>query len=123
MRKGLTYYRALPYARRCQLFVDGADRYWHAWIDELPGCEIDGPTKAAAFAALEEVFEDYIKAKLEWRSIIPEPSRWPKLSKAAARKHRSATVRLIKPAAPPSPGTSNQRVLDLERTAETLVPA
>ena len=36
MKRDLTHYRSLPYTRRCQLMVEGHDRYWHTWIVELP---------------------------------------------------------------------------------------
>ena len=76
MPRDLKHYQALPYTRRCQLEVEDGNRYWHAWIEELPGCEIDGASKAEAYGNLEEVFADYIKAKLEWDSPIPEPEKW-----------------------------------------------
>lgn len=77
MTKDVAFYRGLPYTRRCSPFVEEAKLLWHAWIEELPGCEVDADEKAAAFADLQEVFEDYIQTKLEWGSPIPEPARWP----------------------------------------------
>ena len=88
----LARYRSLPYTRRCQLMHEGTERYWHAWVEELPGCEVDGETKPEAFALLAEVFDDYITAKLEWASTIPEPTRWPNLGKSDASVPRGNTI-------------------------------
>ena len=73
--KDVTYYRSLPYTRSSQPFRDEAGHYWLAWIDELEGCKADGETQVEAFANLEEVFDDYVAAKREWDSIIPEPAK------------------------------------------------
>lgn len=75
--KDLTYYRSLPYTRLSQPFRDENGHYWLAWIDELEGCKADGETQVEAFANLEEVFDDYIAAKREWDSIVPEPAKPP----------------------------------------------
>jgi predicted RNase H-like HicB family nuclease len=100
-KKTLNDYRRLPYSRRCQLIVEEGERFWHAWIEELPGCEIDGQTKAGAYLALSEVFDDYVSTKLEWGSAIPEPERWPKLHKARRSKKTKATVEVVRTPAPP----------------------
>ena len=92
MKRDLTHYRSLPYTRRCQLMVEGHDRYWHAWIVELPGCEVDGPSKAEAYVSLGEVFEDYVSTKLEWGSVIPEPSRWPDYGKQADSFQKAMSI-------------------------------
>ena len=70
------HYRRLPYRRRARLEI-GSDgkNFWVAWIDELPGCQIDAPTKAEAYRKLDELFEDYIAAKLEWGDKVPRPAR------------------------------------------------
>ena len=75
--KDLTYYRSLPYTRLSQPFRDENEHYWLAWIGELEGCKADGQTQVEAFANLEEVFDDYIAAKREWDSVIPEPAKPP----------------------------------------------
>lgn len=75
-QKNLSYYQALPYTRRCRLDVEDGDRYWLAWIERLAGCKVDGASKAEAFRKLDEIFDDYIAAKLERGSPIPEPKRW-----------------------------------------------
>lgn len=92
MSKDLAYYRARPYTRRCRLCLEDAETFWHAWIVELPGCEVDGENKASAFANLEEVFEDYINTKLEWGSPIQEPSRWPRFLVDAVSTAQAAEV-------------------------------
>ncbi len=120
MTKTLAQYRGLPYARRCQLVVEDGDRYWHAWIEELPGCEIDGATKAEAFRLLDEVFEDYIQAKLEWHSQIPEPTRWPNLARPTGPKRMSAKPQLIQQPPSQSPTQFGSELKDDVRTAETL---
>ena len=117
--KNLTYYRRLPYARRCKLFIEDGQRYWHAWIEELPGCEVDSVTKVGAYLALTEVFEDYIKAKLEWQSVIPEPTRWPKLQTRSRAKRSKAILKVVKAPELPRPDVSNQEAK--ERSAESLV--
>jgi hypothetical protein len=80
MKRDLAYFRALPYTRRARLCEENGEFFWHAWIEELPGCEVDSASKAASFADLAEVFEDYIAAKLEWGSEVPLPTRWPNLN-------------------------------------------
>ncbi len=74
--KNLPYYQALPYTRRCEP-VEQPDepggRYWLAWIEELSGCKTDGSSDVEAMQHLDEVFDEYITAKLKWGSEIPEP--------------------------------------------------
>jgi predicted RNase H-like HicB family nuclease len=101
MPRRVSYYRRLPYTRRVQLVVEDQSRYWHAWVEELPGCEVDGATKPEAFFLLDEVFEDYIKAKLEWDSPIAEPRRWPKLTSRSRKKRTAVAMKRIKPTASP----------------------
>ena len=105
MAKGLQYYQGLHYTRRCQLIVDDDARYFLAWIDEFPGCKVEGQTKAEAFKNLGELFEDYINAKLEWKDDIPEPVRpeKPTAYQTESRQHRPKVIslRFIEPATPP----------------------
>lgn len=122
-KRGFAYYRRLPYTRRSRLCVEDEQRFWHAWIEELPGCEVDGATKAEVYASLQEVFEDYIRAKLEWGSTIPEPTRWPKLTRRSRAKRRPVRIRLIKQPSPPAPGLTNVQADSPTRTAEALVVA
>jgi len=121
MTKTLRYYRRLPYTRRSQLSLEAGQRFWHAWIEELPGCEVDGETKAEACFLLEEVFEDYIRAKLEWQSPIPEPSRWPNLGKPRRRTTRQNVMARIKAPRPLPSGTTTAPPDDAPRDTETLV--
>ncbi len=97
MTKDFDYYLRLPYARRCRLFVDEGTKYWHAWIAELPGCEVDADDKATAFADLNEVFEDYISTKLEWGSAITEPVRWPRFlaDQSQTKQVREAELKIV----------------------------
>jgi predicted RNase H-like HicB family nuclease len=76
MTHNLSYYQALPYTRRCQLNVEDREWFWLAWVEELPGCKVEGVTKAEAFRKLDELFDDYVMTKLEARGQIPEPTRW-----------------------------------------------
>jgi hypothetical protein len=61
------------------------------------------------FAVLDEVFEDYVRAKLEWGSMIPEPARWPHFNvRSKVRVKRSSVEqRIIQPVEAPS-GTKNE---------------
>lgn len=69
MTKNLQRYRSLPYTRRVRLHIEDGEKYWVARVDELPGCKIDAPTREEAFLYLDKVFNDYIEAKLGWKSI------------------------------------------------------
>ena len=76
MELTLDYYRALPYSRRAEgLQEAGADRYWVAWIEELPGCKTDGATYEEAMANLDVAFDDYIEAMLEFGTKIAVPKK------------------------------------------------
>ena len=75
MEKNLDYYRGLPYTRRAEKRLDEDTPYWIAWIEELPGCKTDGSTCVEAMANLDVAFDDYIEAKLEFRSGIPMPQK------------------------------------------------
>lgn len=89
--KKLSYYRTLPYTRRCRLDLEDGERYWLAWIEELAGCKVEGATKAEAFRKLDETFDDYIVAKLDRKSPIPEPQRWT----TGKRPYRKASIESI----------------------------
>lgn len=71
--KDLGYFRALPYTRRVELEEEEGKAYYVASILELPGCFAVAPMRAEAVAQLKSVFDQYIEAKLEWGSPIPEP--------------------------------------------------
>ena len=86
MAKDLKHYRSLRYTRRCQLFMEAEKPYWLAWIEELPGCKVEGSSKVEAYKNLGELFDDYITSKLEWDSKIPEPELLEKPSTFPAEK-------------------------------------
>ncbi len=94
INKKLKYYRSLPYTRRSQPFRDETGEYWLAWIEELEGCKAEGQAESEAFANLEGVFDDYIEAKIEWDSIIPEPIKPPVKGKAT-KKGRDIQVLVL----------------------------
>ena len=75
MARDLNYYRALPYTRRAEKRQEDSEHYWIAWIDELPGCKTDGSTCVEAMANLDVAFDDYIEAKMEFKSEIPLPEK------------------------------------------------
>ena len=74
-KKDLAYYRALPFTRRVtrEQGDEGEGYYFVAEIVELPGCFAVAESRLEAIAKLNEVFDEYVEAKLEWRSEIPEP--------------------------------------------------
>ena len=122
MRKDLAYFRALPYARRARLCEENGVLFWHAWVEELPGCEVDSPSKAAAFADLAEVFEDYIAAKLEWGSEVPQPARWPNLNTTDQPKTRASAVERIQiEETMPAPGGASNQIESQELPESTMV--
>lgn len=94
MKKDLRYYRSLPYTRRSQPFRENGDSYWLAWIEEFEGCVAEGKTEQEAFAVLEEVFDDYVAAKHEWESEIPEPNKHRVTGRRSRRKVPSLTVKV-----------------------------
>jgi predicted RNase H-like HicB family nuclease len=49
------------------------DQAFIAEVPELPGCMADGPTKAAALAAADEVAEQWIATARELDRPIPKP--------------------------------------------------
>lgn len=77
MKRDLKYYRALPYARAVERLDEEGQRYFVARIPDLPGCLATGKSSVEALAYLKEAFDEYISAKLEWGTPIPEPSRLP----------------------------------------------
>jgi antitoxin HicB len=78
----LEYYRRLPYTLHTEPVRDSnGENYWIAEYHELTGCKTDGNTEAEAVANLQELFDDYIKARLEANSRIPEPERRPVATK------------------------------------------
>ena len=73
--KDLAYYRRLPYTLRTEPALDeDGKRYWIAEFLELRGCKMDGQTQVEAVAELHDLFDEFIAAKLESGSPIPEPS-------------------------------------------------
>ena len=76
MSRNLDFYYNLPYSRRFEWVLDkGKSPFWLAWIEELPGCKVEGRTQAEAAANLDEMFAEYIQAKIDWGSPIPTPTR------------------------------------------------
>jgi len=56
---------------------DGSD-YWVAEYLELRGCKTDGQSEADAVANLQELFDEYISARMEVSiESIPEPAEVP----------------------------------------------
>lgn len=97
MKRDLRYYRSLPYARQRQFYFEGESRYWLAWIRELEGCIAEGSTEDEAFANLEETFDDYIAAKLDWKSPILEPQRWTGKPHRTKRKKQDVEIMIVQP--------------------------
>ena len=99
--KNLPYYQALPYTRRCEP-VEQPDepggRYWLAWIEELSGCKTHGFSDVEAMQHLDEVFDEYITAKLKWGSEIPEPRAGPAEPRRHPRSRCVCTGRNRRPA-------------------------
>jgi predicted RNase H-like HicB family nuclease len=54
---------------------DAESPYFVAEYRELPGCFTVGNSRSEALANLKDVFDEWIEAKLEWGSAIPEPER------------------------------------------------
>lgn len=76
--KDVAYYRRLPYRRRVVPQEDGGgQRYFVAWIEELPAIEIHGDSPEEALLRLYEIFDDSIEVMLEAGDEITEPPRWP----------------------------------------------
>ena len=76
--KTVDYYKRLPYKIRVEPMTDNdGNQYWIADIPDLRGCKTDGITRAEAIVNLHELFDEYIEARLEVDSDIPEPIRSP----------------------------------------------
>jgi hypothetical protein len=74
MKKDLAYYQRLPFWFRTRYERDGdGDGYWVAWVDELPGCEIDDPRRAEAIRKCRELFDDYIRIHIDEKMSITRP--------------------------------------------------
>lgn len=77
-QKTVADYKALPYTRKVDLIrEDSGEEYFVARIVELTGVEADGSTPFEARYRLEQAFEDYLEAMLEWGEEIPQPDNWP----------------------------------------------
>ncbi len=113
MSKDLSYYQLQPYTRRCQLFMEEGTRYWLAWIEELPGCKVEGSSKEEAYKNLGELFDDYITSKLEWGTKIPAPGRPEKRTTFPAKKlkpePRVVSLRLVEPSEPLDAGIDGEK--------------
>jgi len=73
--KNLDYYRLLPYTLQTEPMRDSdGSTYWVAEYLELRGCKTDGESEAEAVANLQELFDEYILARIEVNlENIPEP--------------------------------------------------
>jgi predicted RNase H-like HicB family nuclease len=76
--RALEFYKRLPYTLRTEPVQepDGSS-YWTAEYVELRGCKTDGTTEAEAVANVQELFDEYILARLESQTEIPEPAKLP----------------------------------------------
>jgi predicted RNase H-like HicB family nuclease len=70
MKKDLSYYLSLPYAREILASRDGG---FVASYPDLPGCAVQGEEIAATLANLDEGKELWLRAKIEDGEPIPEP--------------------------------------------------
>lgn len=117
-KKDLNYFRAIPYSRRLELIVESdGTHYWIASIEELPGCRTDGKTCAEAILNLDDAFDLYIEAKLEWDSPIPKPTR-PKVKVQNVPCEKSLVPKLEEPI-----GCSISPQGEYVATEKKLVPA
>jgi len=67
-------YKRLPYKLYLEPVSDSdGSNYWTAEYIELRGCKTEGTTEADAVANLQELFDDYIIAKIESDAEIPVP--------------------------------------------------
>lgn len=74
--KTLDYYIGLPYSRRTEpVWEDDGSFYWLAWVEELDGCMTDGATELEAFNNLNDAFDAYVQASLEWGDEVPLPQK------------------------------------------------
>jgi predicted RNase H-like HicB family nuclease len=74
MKITLKDYKRLPYKLYLEPMRDSdGSNYWTAEYIELRGCKTEGTTEADAVANLQELFDDYILAKIESNAEIPVP--------------------------------------------------
>lgn len=67
-------YKRLPYTIYSQPVRDSdGSQYWLAEYIELPGCKTEGETEGDSIANLQELFDEYISARIESSFDIPEP--------------------------------------------------
>ncbi len=77
-KKTLQDYRRLPYTLRTDLVKDSdGSEYWTAEYLELRGCKTDGTSEAEAVANVQELFDEYITARMERGNEIPGPTPSP----------------------------------------------
>ena len=74
--KTLKEYKLSPYTLHTELVreSDGSE-YWTAEYLELRGCKTDGDEEAEAVVRVQELFDEYITARLESGNEIPEPAQ------------------------------------------------
>lgn len=78
MSRTVQYYRGLPYRHRVRPEEDSTgERYFVAWIEELPWIRTDGVTRHDALYNLQQVFPEAIKTMLAAGDEIAEPEAWP----------------------------------------------
>jgi len=71
-------YKRLPYRLYLEPVCDSdGSKYWTAEYIELRGCKTEGETEAEAVANLQELFDEYILAKIESNAEIPIPTLTP----------------------------------------------
>ncbi len=76
--KALDYYRRLPYTMYVEPMTDSdSSCYWVAEYRELRGCKTDGETESVAISNLQNLFDEYIEARIEAGVGIPEPEQSP----------------------------------------------
>jgi len=76
IKKDLNYYLSLPYSMVVQQREDEGEVHFVSRVLELDGCHSDGATKEEALENLQEAFEGYLEAKLEYGDPIPEPNTY-----------------------------------------------
>lgn len=75
MKKTLSYFQQLPYKIITQPVSDEGDTYWIAEYPDLRGCKTEGETEIEAITNVQELFDEYIEARLEVDDDIPVPSQ------------------------------------------------
>jgi hypothetical protein len=72
--KDLDYYSGLPYRAIAAPATDEqGDRYWRAWLEEIPGMQGAGDSEDDALVDLRERFIEYIRWRIDMGLDIPEP--------------------------------------------------